>query len=92
MINAQLSGGWSEPRPPTLQDMKVFAEALSGFVGVAYTPYLVSTQVVNGTNYAFLCGAQSATNPANAGFAVITAHKNLGGKVYLTDIKTCGMV
>ena len=91
MVNKQLSGGWSEPRPLTMQDRKIFAETMGGMVGATYTPHLVSTQVVNGTNYAFLCGMRTATYPADVGFAVVTAHKPLNGTAQLTDIKKCGI-
>ena len=91
MIRPQLTGGWSEPRPLTMQDRKIFAEAVGGMVGATYTPHLVSTQVVSGTNYAFLCGMRSATRSAEVGFAVVLAHKPLSGKVQLIDIRNCGI-
>ena len=89
MVKPQLSGGWSEPRPLTMQDRRIFTEALGGMDGVTYTPHLVSTQVVNGTNYAFLCGMRSVTYPADVGFAVVIAHKSLNGDIQLTDIRKC---
>ena len=91
MVRKQQYGGWSEPRPITMQDRKVFIDALGGMVGATYTPHLVSTQVVNGTNYAFLCGMRTATYQAEVGFAVINAHRSLAGEVKLIDIKKCGI-
>lgn len=90
MSHTQMTGGWSEPRPLTHQDMRIFNEALRGLTGAIYTPHLVSTQVVNGTNYIFLCSTRSATNRAIIGFAVVSAHRSLHGRVRLTDIKRCG--
>lgn len=52
-----LLGGWTPYHPLTAEDQKVFNEAMNGFVGVAYTPELVSTQVVAGTNYRYKCNA-----------------------------------
>ena len=52
-----LVGGWTAYRALTPQDQKVFDEAMRGFVGVKYTPQLVSTQVVNGINYRYKCSA-----------------------------------
>ena len=91
MIKPQLTGGWSEPRPLTMQDRKVFAEAISGTLGATYTPHLVSTQVVSGTNYAFLCGMRSATYSSDVGFAVVLVYKPLSGKAQLTDIRKCSI-
>ena len=59
MTTAQesLVGGWTVYHALTPQDQKVFDEAMRGFVGVKYTPQLVATQLVNGTNYRFKCDA-----------------------------------
>lgn len=58
MATEQLgSGGWSPYREVTPQDQKIFNEALAGLLGVQYTPTLVSTQVVNGTNYRYQANA-----------------------------------
>ncbi len=50
-------GGWTKYHALTPKDKKVFDEAMSGFVGVKYTPNEVATQLVNGTNYRFKCTA-----------------------------------
>ena len=91
MVTNQMHGGWSEPAPLTTQDKKVFAEATRGLTGVVYTPYLVSTQVVNGTNYRFFCGAKTVTRYANVGFAIVSAHKTFDGRVHLINIQTFDM-
>lgn len=52
-----LVGGWSEFRPLTAEDKKVFDEATQGLVGVRYEPLMVSTQIVAGTNYKYMCNA-----------------------------------
>ncbi|MEG1590332.1 hypothetical protein [Chryseobacterium sp.] len=59
MTTAQKSlvGGWTAYHALTSEDQKVFDEAMRGFVGVKYSPKLVSTQLVNGTNYRFKCDA-----------------------------------
>jgi hypothetical protein len=59
MSNLQyLLGGWSSYQNLTPLDQKVFDDALSGFVGVSYKPYSVSSQIIAGTNYRFKCIAQ----------------------------------
>lgn len=59
MTTAQKSlvGGWTAYHALTAEDQKVFDEAMRGFVGVKYSPEMVSTQIVNGTNYRFRCNA-----------------------------------
>ncbi|MCD1118552.1 hypothetical protein [Chryseobacterium turcicum] len=59
MTTAQKSlvGGWTAYHALTPEDQKVFDEAMRGFVGVKYSPKMVSTQIVNGTNYRFKCDA-----------------------------------
>ena len=47
---AVLLGGWTAYHKLSAKDQAVFNQALEGFVGVQYTPFEVSTQVVAGTN------------------------------------------
>lgn len=48
----------------TAEAKEVFAAATKGLVGVSYTAVAFASQVVNGTNYSFICWAKSATNPS----------------------------
>lgn len=78
-------GGWSPYRDLTPEDLKIFNEALDGFVGVQYTPVSVSTQVVNGTNYRFKCTA--AIPPSEVEWeAIIEIYQPLDGKPHITSI------
>ena len=56
-------GGWSKFRAVEEEDLKVFNEAVGMLEGVGYEPLIVSTQVVAGTNFKFICNATSVTNP-----------------------------
>lgn len=58
--SGEILGGWSQYRPITLADKKVFDEAMPGSVlhTVDYYPTAVATQVVNGMNYRYKCTAQ----------------------------------
>ncbi|GFM80510.1 hypothetical protein PSCICN_12020 [Pseudomonas cichorii] len=51
-------GGWSPYRELNPQDQVIFDEALSGLLGVKYTPTLVATQIVKGTNYRYQADAE----------------------------------
>lgn len=81
-------GGWTTSRELTEEDMKVFNEAMEGFVGVGYTPLSVQSQVVKGTNYRFLCEATTVTLKPQTSKAIVTVYKPLPGegKAHITAI------
>lgn len=74
-------GGWSSFSPVTKEDEKIFNKAVSGLVGVKYTPELVSYQIVAGKNYRFICKAVSSTNPPREYYASISFWVNLDGEI-----------
>ena len=53
-----LAGGYTKFRPVTEEDKKIFEKAMEKLVGVGYEPLIVSTQVVEGENYRFVCNAE----------------------------------
>ena len=57
-------------------DTARFETALEGLLGVNYTPVTVlATQVVNGTNYAYLAAGQTVTaEPVNGWYVVVVAY------------------
>lgn len=74
-------GGWSSFSPVTKEDEKIFNKAVSGLVGVKYTPELVSYQIVAGKNYCFICKAVSSTNPPREYYASISFWVKLDGEI-----------
>ncbi|WP_299010896.1 hypothetical protein [uncultured Shewanella sp.] len=50
---------------------------MEGFVGVSYRPLMVSTQVVNGTNYRFECEAKIVSPDASIEQALIEIYQPL---------------
>lgn len=85
-------GGWTSYREVTKEDQRVFNEAMEGFVGIAYEPIKVSTQVVAGINYRFICKA-SLPGSEGAWEAVVQIYEPLEGKPYITkidNIDSCG--
>lgn len=78
-------GGWSPFRELTPQDREVFNEAMKGVIGVNYDPYLVSTQVVNGTNYRFKCHA--SIPPSDVIWeAIVEIYAPINGTPHVTQI------
>ncbi|MDP9528533.1 hypothetical protein [Pseudomonas protegens] len=80
-----LVGGWTAYHELTPKDKEVFEEAMTGFVGVDYTPELVSTQLVNGTNYRY---QTQASLPGSSGSwqAIVEIYAPINGKPHITQI------
>lgn len=59
-----LMGGFSEQRPLAAEDSAVFAEATKDYAYLGLKPLSVSTQIVAGTNYLFVCEMNAFGGPA----------------------------
>lgn len=86
-----LDGGWGVVSEASTQlsedEQAVFDQALEGMTGVSYTPVRVlATQVVAGTNYAFLCTGETVTAEPQTGWYVVVVYQNLEGASELTSI------
>jgi len=81
-----ISGGWSEFRDLTEEDLAVFEEAMADLDGVVYEPISVSTQIVAGMNYRFLCNATVVYPDAETVEKYVTVYKDLEGNVEITEI------
>ena len=90
----QLAGGWTvatEKASSVIpQDAKdVFDKAAAGFTGSELEPMvLLGTQVVAGTNYAFLCYSTLQTEETVNGIQVVTVYADLEGNAEITGICT----
>lgn len=82
-----ICGGWSKFRAVTEDDLAVFQEAMDGFTGSCFEPLIVSTQVVAGTNYRFICNAKMVTNPPKQYTADVRIYKPLKEKAVITHIE-----
>ena len=84
-----LDGGWAQPDSPAVTDAAraVFDKALEDFTGVQYVPVaLLSTQVVAGMNYCFLCEATVVYPGAETGYALVYVYEDLDGNAAVTEI------
>ena len=84
-----LPGGWELPESYDITDdeKKAFEEAIKDTDGVNYEPMMIiGTQVVSGTNYAFLCKAEAVSPEAESYWSVVYVYKNLDGKSELLNI------
>jgi len=73
-----LSGGYTEDRDLTDEDMAVFEQAMAGLLGVTYEPTRVATQVVAGLNYRFTCTATIVVPGAEPYTAYVYIFQPLG--------------
>ena len=84
---AQVPGGYGPFAPVDANTKAVFEQAMSGILGVGYTPLIVSTQVVAGTNYLFMCNAKVVA-PGTTAFPVeVIIFQPLNGKPHLVSVK-----
>ena len=92
MANSQaqtLVGAWSDWNYGITKETKgIFDKAFKGFVGVGYKPVCFATQVVNGTNYAFLCEATMTDRMATKFIAMVHIHVRLDGHTAIQSIRT----
>lgn len=82
-------GGYTAQRPLDDEDRRLFDKATENLVGVKYTPQSVATQVVAGTDYRFICTAETATREPQTFRAEITVFRPLPGQgeVRITNIR-----
>ena len=82
----QVVGGWTVETGAvqstlTEKAQSIFESAIAEQVGVTYTPVAVlGTQVVAGTNYAFLCQGTTATADPQTGWYIVEVYNDLEGK------------
>lgn len=82
-------GGWTGFKPLDAKAKEVFDATLGKNKEVTYSPLCVSTQVVAGTNYRFLCSTVTATDPKKEGNATAVVYLDLQGNMKIADTKEC---
>ena len=84
-----LSGGWTPSVDPAVTEelQAVFDMGLEGLVGVRYTPVAyLGSQVVAGTNHAFLCQATVVYPGAEPYYTIVYLYEDLQGNVTILNI------
>ena len=86
-MSEQMRGGWSNFNFTLTPDAKeAFESALTHWVGAKYTALAFASQLVNGTNYCFLCEVQYVTRFSNKNAAKVYIHQPLKGKPVIHKI------
>lgn len=78
-----MPGGWSSKKRMDSKAKELFNKMLDKhpLVGVKYTPWAYSTQVVAGTNYKFYCTTETMSHRSRRGQAVIQVYVDLDGDI-----------
>ena len=84
--NPPTPGGYSPFRVPTSEEIATFNNAIGSLVGVTYQPLLVSTQIVNGTNYLFIALATSSTPTTSQYYVTVQIFVSTSGIITLGQI------
>ena len=87
-----LLGGWqinsSYSEMISSDALDLFKEAYEGFTGASYDPIaMIAKQLVNGTNYAYVCYETKVTGADNGNFAIVTLYAPLEGSPEIKNIK-----
>ncbi len=76
------------PNNLTEEEAKIFEEVTWELVGVGYKPAaVIATQLVSGTNRAYLCQGTVVTPEGGTTWYIITVYTNLEGKSKILNIK-----
>lgn len=81
-----MPGGWSYQAYLTPRDSFVFYNAVGNHEDYFYVPMAVAKQIVNGTNYKFICIAEPKTENLSSHFAVVDIYQPLQGEPYVTGL------
>lgn len=94
-INGEhLAGGWNIPEDAVgsvipEEAKAAFDKATEQFTGSDIEPLaLLGTQVVAGTNYAFICKSTLSTHEPVSGIQIVTVYADLEGNAEITNIST----
>lgn len=89
VLGGEIVGGWAaaEVTEITPDELAVFDKVFEGWTGVGYTPVmLLGTQVVAGTNYAFLCKGTTVTETPVTSWYIVYIYEDLEGNANLEGI------
>ena len=92
-----LEGGWAIAEETgsaiTEEDAAPITKALEGLTGVGYEPIaLLSTQLVSGTNYRYLCKGTLVTAEPTTSLYVIEVYEDLDGNCTISNIAEFNIV
>lgn len=84
-----MTGGWTPAEDFTVTEERqaIFDKGMEGLLGVGYTPVAyLGSQVVAGTNHAFLCQSKVVAPDTAPYFTVVYLYEDLQGNVRILNI------
>ncbi len=86
-----LAGGWTANSEATValsdEESQIFQKAAAAYTGTALEPVTVlATQVVAGTNYAYLCRESSGSEATATKWAIAVVYNDLEGNAQITHV------
>lgn len=87
-----LTGGWTPSADPTVteEQQAIFEKGTETLTGISYIPVVyLGSQVVAGTNHAFLCQAVTAypgSLEISPAYAIVYLYEDLSGQVSILSI------
>ncbi len=86
---AAVTGGWTPAEDFTVTEERqaIFDKGMEGLLGVGYTPVAyLGSQVVAGTNHAFLCQSKVVAPDTAPFFTIVYLYEDLQGNVRILNI------
>lgn len=81
-----MPGGWTYQPYLTPRESSVFYNAVGNPEDYFYVPVAVAKQIVNGTNYKFICIAEPEMESLSPHFAVVEIYQPIGKDPYVTGL------
>ena len=88
-LGGPVSGGWTPAADSAVTEERkaLFDKGLEGLLGVNYLPVAyLGSQMVAGTNHAFLCQTTVVYPGARPGYAIVYLYEDLQGNVSILNI------
>ena len=88
-LGGPVSGGWTPAADPAVTEERkaLFDKGLEGLLGVNYLPVAyLGSQIVAGTNHAFLCQTTVVYPGAQPEYAIVYLYEDLQGNVSILNI------
>lgn len=88
--NEQKLGGWQTPSDNAVTDelREIFDKAMTGYDGMYFEPLeLLSTQIVAGRNYKFLCNGRAVVPGAETEKYIVVVYRNLKDECTILSVE-----
>lgn len=92
MIMENRVGSYTNFRAVTAEEVKIYEKVMNGLVGVERKVLAAAKQIVNGTNYAFLCDSKVVVPNAEPYNDLVIIHKPINGDPQIMEIRKVELI